>query len=72
MSETDFLKHVYGRTIKHELKPIASFDPRDHLNTKGMCQLSWSRTWRKYVKGMGIGILMLLHRYGQNALTQTF
>lgn len=28
ISETQFLKHIYGRTVKHKLKPISSFDPR--------------------------------------------
>lgn len=28
ISESEFLKHVYGRTVKHELKTICSYDPR--------------------------------------------
>ena len=58
MSETDFLKHVYGRTIKHELKPIASFDPRPS-EYKGNVSVQLVPYLEK-VRGMGIGISMLL------------
>lgn len=57
VSETSFMKHVYGRTRKHELAPISNFDPRPPEYRGTMS--TRVPAYLEKVKGLGIGYSVL-------------
>ena len=57
VTEAAFKKHVYGRERKHELKPMADFDPRpEELRGKASTHL---KTFLGNVRGLGLGVSLL-------------
>lgn len=58
ISDTDFRKHVYGRTRKHNMRPITNFDPRPN-KYRGNTRTLLPEYLRK-VSGEGNGVSFLL------------
>ena len=57
IADVTFQKHVYGRTIKHTLKPLSDFDPRpvEHRGTAP----NLLQKFLAAVKGKGLGVSVL-------------
>jgi hypothetical protein len=63
LSDISFTKHVYGRTVKHELKSLSEYDPRPmeyHGKAQGHLQDFLSK-----VKGKGLGVSVLFDPEGR-------
>ena len=60
ISQAPFMKHVYGRQRKHELKPLEDFDPRP-VDLRGKAN-DHLETFLGKVRGQGLGVSLLLDR----------
>ena len=60
VSDITFTKHVYGRQVKHTLKPLKDFDPRP-VEYQGTAPQQLEK-FLKNVLGKGLGISLLLDK----------
>ena len=63
MSDVSFTKHVYGRTVKHDLKSLNEYDPRP-MEYRGKAQGRLPGFLSK-VKGKGLGVSVLFDPEGR-------
>ena len=63
VSNITFNKHMYGRQIKHRLKPLKNFDPRP-AEYQGTAPQQLEK-FLKEVQGKGLGISLLLDKDAQ-------
>lgn len=63
LSDVSFTKHVYGRTVKHELKSLNDYDPRP-MEYRGKACDNLENFLSK-VKGKGLGVSVLFDPEGR-------